>query len=149
MAPTQEPGRPVAQAATVAIPQPELRFRFSRSGGPGGQNINARDTRVEVIFDVAGSASLGPRQRERAMRNLEGRLDSEGRLHVVASGERTQGRNRQDAVDRLSEVLAHALRADPVPRRPIKPSAAARRRRLEGKRARGRLKRLRSCLPDD
>lgn len=134
---------------TVAIPESELQFRFSRSGGPGGQNVNTRDTRVEVVFDVARSASLGPRQRERAIRNLAGRLDMEGKLHIVASDERTQGQNRETAVDRLRNVLGDALRPDPPPRRPVRPSAASQARRVEQKRARGRTKRLRSTVPED
>lgn len=133
----------------MAIPESELQFRFSRSGGPGGQNVNTRDTKVEVVFDVAGSACLGPRQRERAMRNLAGRLDMEGKLHIVASDERTQGQNRETAVDRLRTTLVYALRPDPPPRRPIKPSAAAKARRVEQKRARGRIKRLRGTVADD
>lgn len=84
----------------VTVPEQELRFRFSRSGGPGGQNVNTRDTKVEVIFDAAQSPSLGPRQRERVTRNLAGRLDAEGKLHVIASDERTQAQNRDLAVNR-------------------------------------------------
>lgn len=133
----------------MAISEGELSFRFSRSGGPGGQNVNTRDTRVEATFDVVSSASLGARQRERALRNLEGKLDSEGVLHVVASDARTQGQNREAAVARLTATLAEALRPDPAPRRPVKPSRAAQARRIESKRARGRLKQLRSSAPED
>ncbi len=134
---------------SVTIPESELSLKFSRSGGPGGQNVNTRDTKVEVIFDVAGSPSLGPRQRERAIRNLEGKLDGDGKLHVVASEERSQAQNRERAITRLQAILAEALRPDPAPRRPTRPSRAAQERRLEAKRARGRLKRLRSAAPEE
>src|SRR5215831_5154962 len=72
---------------TVVIPLGELELRFSRSGGPGGQNVNTRSTRVEVVFDVANSPSLGPRQRARLLARLAGRLDADGNLRVVASEE--------------------------------------------------------------
>ncbi|MGH2719547.1 MAG: alternative ribosome rescue aminoacyl-tRNA hydrolase ArfB [Actinomycetota bacterium] len=134
---------------SVVVPLGELELRFSRSGGPGGQNVNTRDTRVEVVFDAARSPSLGPRQRARVMERLAGRLDSEGRLRVVASEERSQSQNREAALSRLAAVLADALRPDPPPRRPTKPSASARRRRVETKRARGRLKRERRDVPED
>ncbi|MGI8426855.1 MAG: alternative ribosome rescue aminoacyl-tRNA hydrolase ArfB [Actinomycetota bacterium] len=134
---------------TVAVPEQELKFRFSRSGGPGGQNVNTRDTKVEVIFDAARSPSLGPRQRERVARHLDGRLDSEGKLHVVASDERTQAQNRELAVSRLQAILAEALRPDPAPRRPTRPSKSKQRKRVESKRVRGRLKRLRGSAADD
>lgn len=136
-------------SSSVTIPESELDLKFSRSGGPGGQNVNTRDTKVEVVFDVAGSPSLGPRQRERAMRNLDGKLDSECRLHVVSSESRTQAANREAAVARLKTLLADALRPDPAPRRPTRPSKAAQERRLAAKRARGELKRLRSGPADE
>ncbi len=134
---------------SVAIPEHELDLKFSRSGGPGGQNVNTRDTKVEVIFDVAGSSFLGSRQRERAIRNLGGRLDAEGRLHVIASDARTQAQNRELAIGRLQSILAEALRPDPAPRRPTKPTRAAQERRLAAKHARGQTKRLRRTAPED
>jgi ribosome-associated protein len=135
--------------AAVVVPEEELTYRFSRSGGPGGQNVNTRDTRVEVIFDVGQSPSLGPAERARALDNLAGRLDAEGKLHVIASDARTQGQNRELATARLKAILAEALRPPPEPRRPTKPSRAAVDRRIARKRARGRLKRQRSTTPDD
>lgn len=134
---------------TLTLPDGELRFRFSRSGGPGGQNVNTRDTKVEVIFDVATSPALGPRQRARLLRVLEGRLDAEGKLHVVSSDERTQGANRQLAVEKLRSILAEGLKADPAPRRPTRPSKSSVHRRLESKRARGRLKQQRGATSDE
>jgi len=134
---------------TVVVPYGELEFRFSRSGGPGGQNVNTRDTRVEVVFDVARSPSLGPRQRARLTERLGGRLDTEGRLRVVASEERSQAQNRDLAVNRLRDLLAEALRPDPPPRRPTRPTRSSTERRLAAKRERGRLKRQRSTVPDE
>ncbi len=124
-------------------------MRFSRSGGPGGQNVNTRSTRVEVVFDVAGSPSLGPRQRARVMDKLGGRLDTDAKLRVVASEERSQAQNRALALGRLRDLLAEALRPDPPPRRPTRPSRGAVERRLASKRARGRIKRERSSVPED
>ena len=109
------------------IPASELLWRFSRSGGPGGQHANKAATRAEVRFDIAGSPSLGPRQRAR----LQERLGDE--VRVVADDERSQARNRDLALERLCARLAAALRVD-RPRRPTKPTAASVRRRLEAKR---------------
>lgn len=134
---------------TLVLPEAELEVRFSRSGGPGGQNVNTRDTRVEVVFDVAGSPSLGPRRRARVLERLAGRLDGDGRLHVVASDERSQAQNRELAAGRLADLLREALKPDPPPRRPTRPSRAAQERRVETKRVAGRRKRERRTIPDD
>ena len=134
---------------SVTIPEHELDLKFSRSGGPGGQNVNTRDTKVEVIFDVAASPSLGPRQKDRAIRNLGGRLDQDGKLHIVSSEARTQAQNRDLAIGRLKSILAAALRPDPAPRRPTRPTRAAEERRLAAKRARGQTKRLRRTVPEE
>ena len=112
---------------TLVIAASELSWRFTRSGGPGGQHANTADTRVEVRFDIAGSPSLGPRQRARLLE----RLGPE--LRVVADDERSQARNRALALDRLCARLEAALTVDP-PRRPTRPTAAGVRRRLEAKR---------------
>jgi ribosome-associated protein len=124
----------VSRSCTIALS--ELRWRTSRSGGPGGQHANTSDTRVEIVFDVAGSPSLGPMQRRR----LQERLGDE--VRVVASDERSQARNRGIALERLRAKLAEGLRVDP-PRRPTRPTAGATRRRLEDKRRRSDLKRSR------
>ena len=118
---------------TLVIPASELTWRFSRSGGPGGQHANTADTRVEVRFDIAGSPSLGPRQRAR----LQDRFGDE--IRVVASDERSQARNRELALARLCDRLAGALRVD-RPRRPTKPTKASVQRRLESKRRRSARK---------
>ncbi|MEX0875117.1 MAG: alternative ribosome rescue aminoacyl-tRNA hydrolase ArfB [Actinomycetota bacterium] len=134
---------------SCVIPGREISFRFSRSGGPGGQNVNRRETQVELVFDVAGSPSLGPVQRARALRRLESRLDSDGKLHINASEGRTQGYNREAALERFQKLMADALKPPPPKRRPSKPSRAARERRLQDKRLRARRKRERRYEPDD
>ena len=121
---------------TCRIPLDELEWRFTASGGPGGQHANTANTKAEVRFDVANSPSLGPRQRARLLERLG------PSVRVVASNERSQLRNRQLALERLRSRLAEALRVDRK-RRPTAPSAAARRRRVESKRKRSEVKRLR------
>lgn len=139
----------VSVSRSLSIPASELRFRFSRSSGAGGQNVNKRDTKVELLFDVAGSPSLGPRQRDRAMRKLASRIDTDGVLHLVVSDERTQGRNREIATERFCGLLADALKPDPPKRRPTRPSKAAVDRRISSKRRRGETKRGRRVSEDD
>jgi ribosome-associated protein len=126
---------------TCAIPVDELEWRFSASGGPGGQHANTANTRVELLFDVARSPSLGPRERALLLERL-GPV-----VRVVVSDTRSQARNRELALERLRERLAAALRR-PRPRRPTGPSAAARKRRVDAKRRRGALKRQRRSRPE-
>jgi ribosome-associated protein len=133
----------------LSIPLEELAFRFSRSGGPGGQNVNRRETRVELVFDVAGSPSLSERQRDRATERLRRRLDAEGRLHIVVSDERSQFQNRELAIERFQSVMADALKPPPPARRKTRPSAAATKRRLDDKSRRSRIKRDRKWRPED
>ena len=109
--------------SSLRIPMSELQLRFSRSSGPGGQHANKVSTRVELRFDVARSPSLGPRQRSR----LIDRLGPE--VRIVADDERSQVRNRQLAVERFRARMAVALRVE-TPRRPTRPSRAAKERRL-------------------
>ncbi len=133
----------------VTIPAEELAVRFSRSGGPGGQNVNKRDTRVEVIFDVAASPSLRPHLRRRALSRLRGKLDARGRLRIVSSTERSQARNRERALETLRVVLADALKPPPPPRRATKPTRSAQEQRLASKRKRAMIKRHRGRPDDD
>ena len=133
----------------VVIPASELTVKFSRSGGPGGQNVNKRDTRVEVVFDVAGSSALDPELRRRATSRLRGKLDAHGRLRIVSSTERSQARNRERAFESLREVLVDALRPPPPARRATKPTKAAKERRLASKKTRGRVKRQRARPDED
>src|SRR3954454_4701242 len=121
---------------TCVLRLDELDWRFSTSGGPGGQHVNTANTRAEVRFDIAGSPSLGPRQRARLLETLG------PEVRVVASDERSQLRNRELALDRLRARLAEDLRTD-RDRRPTAPTASARRRRVDSKRKRGEVKRMR------
>lgn len=118
------------------IPLDELTWRFTGSGGPGGQHANTSNTRVELCFDVAGSPSLGRRQRALLLEKLG------PEVRVVAADERSQARNRGLALDRLRLRLADGLHRDP-PRTATRPSRAAKRRRVEQKRRRSDLKRTR------
>jgi ribosome-associated protein len=130
----------------LAIPLEELELRASRASGPGGQGVNTTDSRVELRFDLAGSPSLPPEVKERAMRRLASRLDSSGRLRVVAQNQRSQLANRRDAIERFAALLAGAV-AEPRSRKPTRPSAAAAARRVEAKRQRAAVKRLRQRPP--
>ena len=126
----------------ITLPPEELSWRFSRSAGPGGQSVNTSDSRVELSFDLEGSAALPPVYRDRALRALAGRL-ADGVLTVTASETRSQLRNREAAAERMSALLTGATAAPPRPRRPTKPSRAARERRLADKRRAAQIKRLR------
>lgn len=137
---------PLRVTRSVVIPEGELRWRFSRSSGPGGQSVNTADSRVELSLDIVATSALGPVQRARALERLSGRLVG-GVLTITASEQRSQLQNREAARERLAAVLAAAIAAPPPKRRPTKPSRAAVQRRLTDKRRRARIKRLRR--PDD
>jgi ribosome-associated protein len=123
----------------LSIPRTELEYRASRSGGPGGQHVNTSSTRIEVWWDVAGSAALDEAQRERLLARLATRLDGAGRLRLVSGATRSQLKNRAEVTERLAEVVARALHV-PKPRKKTKPSRAAKAARLEAKRRRSSLK---------
>jgi len=127
------------RGAVLLIPAEELRWRFSRSGGPGGQAVNTTDSRVELVFDLATTQALPPLLKERALGRLGPRLVA-GELVVVASEHRSQWRNRQAARRRLQALLEEALRPPPPPRRPTRPGRGAVERRLEAKRRRASIK---------
>jgi ribosome-associated protein len=127
----------------LTIPLSDLRFRFARSSGPGGQHVNRSATRVELLFDVMGSPSLTEAQRERALKALAPYIDSDGVLHLVSQTFRSQLRNREDVVERFQTLMRKAMRV-PKRRRPTRPSRAAQERRLASKRRRSEIKRQRS-----
>jgi ribosome-associated protein len=125
----------------LAIPLAEIELRFSRSSGPGGQHAQKTETRVEAGFDVEASATLTDAQKERLLARA-GPV-----VRAVAQDERSQWRNRETALERLAAALASGL-ATERPRKPTAPTAAARERRLTGKRRRADVKRLRQP-PDE
>lgn len=130
----------------VVIPEAELGWRFSRSGGPGGQSVNTTDSRAELSWNLATSSALSPVQRERAMDRLSGRL-VDGVLTVAASEHRSQLRNRTAAEARLVALLAAAIAPPARTRRPTRPSKGSTERRIAQKKRRGEIKRLRR--PDE
>jgi ribosome-associated protein len=133
---------------SLVIPDDELEITFSASGGPGGQHANKAATRVELVWNVERSRVLGPRQRQRILRKLATRLDRAGSLRVQSDRRRSQLRNREDAEDRLADLVAGALR--PTKRRiPTAPSAAAKEARLSEKKRRSQKKAGRRMIPDD
>lgn len=125
----------------LAIPLEEVELRYSRSSGPGGQHAQKTETRVEAVFDVARSATLSEAQKTR----LTARAGPV--VRAVAQDERSQSRNRELALERLGEAIRAGVRV-PRKRRPTKPTAASRERRLEGKKRRASVKRMRQ-RPDD
>ncbi|SCF18814.1 ribosome-associated protein [Micromonospora matsumotoense] len=125
----------------------ELRERFSRSSGPGGQGVNTTDSRVELSFDLAGTTSLPPVLRERALERLAGRL-VDGVLTIAASEHRAQLANREAARERLAALLRDAVAPPPPPRRPTRPSRGAKERRLADKKRQSQRKRDRRADGD-
>lgn len=129
-------------APDLAIPLAEIELRFSRSSGPGGQNVNKTATRVELLFDVANSTALSAAQRERLLEQLGGLLDGRGVLHLASSEHASQWRNRQEVIERLRVMLAQGLRV-PKRRIPTHPTRSSIERRLARKRLRADVKRQR------
>jgi ribosome-associated protein len=134
-------GESIRVTRTVEVPLSEVDFRTSRSSGPGGQHAQKTETRVEALFDVERSGALSDVQKRRVVARA-GPV-----LRAIAQDERSQARNRALALERLVAQLREALRV-PRRRRPTKPSQAAVERRLDEKRRRSRLKRLRSSEDD-
>jgi ribosome-associated protein len=133
---------PLRVNAQLAIPDDEVSVSFVRSSGPGGQNVNKVATAVQLRFDLAGSLALSPEVKTR-LRALAGRrVTADGALLIVARNHRSQGENRREAGERLTELIRRSL-APPKARRPTAPTRAARERRLEGKTRVQRVKRLR------
>ena len=134
-------GESIRVTRSVSIPRFEIELRFSRSSGPGGQHAQKSDTRVEAIFEVEGSAALSEAQKRRVFAKA-GPV-----LRAVAQDERSQWRNRELATERLVDSLREALRV-PRKRKPTKPSKGSVERRLDAKRRRSNVKRLRRPPPD-
>jgi ribosome-associated protein len=132
--------------AEISIHDREIEESFVRASGPGGQNVNKLATAVQLRFDVRRSPSLPAEVRARLKRLAGTRLTRDGVLVIIAQRHRTQARNRDDALDRLIDLIRRAAVA-PVKRRPTKPTKASRERRIEGKKRRAGIKRLRRASP--
>jgi ribosome-associated protein len=130
----------------ISIEERELEERFVRASGPGGQNVNKLSSAVQLRFDVRGSPSLTADVRLRLERLAGRRLTRDGVLVIMAQRHRTQERNRQDALDRLIELIQQASIA-PTPRRPTKPTRGSKERRLATKKNRASIKNLRQGKP--
>jgi ribosome-associated protein len=132
----------------LSIPWDELEFRASRAGGPGGQHVNTSSTRIELHWNVVASKALTSAQRARLRDKLATRLSAGGSLRVVAASRRSQWRNREEALERLRELVARAL---VVPKRRVKtrPTRASKEARLTGKKTRAGIKRLRGRVRDE
>ncbi len=131
----------------IAIEESEIQMEFIRSSGPGGQNVNKVATAVQLRFDVATSPSLPDDVRQRLMSLAKDRLSEKGVLIIDAQRFRTQGANRQDAIQRLVELIGKAAEKPRV-RHKTQPTLASKQRRLESKRRRSETKRLRRNSPD-
>ena len=129
--------------STATVPLREIHFRASRSGGPGGQNVNKVETKVEVWWSLDESPALTPAEKARLRASLGRRIGADGSLRVVSQKFRSQSRNRAAAVERLRALVADALRPRKS-RRATRPTASSRESRLESKKRRAATKRLRA-----
>jgi ribosome-associated protein len=130
----------------ISIDEREVAESFVRASGPGGQNVNKLSTAVQLRFDVRHSPSLPADVAQRLERLAGSRLTRDGVLVMIAQRHRTQARNRQDALERLVDLIRRAAIA-PAKRRPTKPTAASRERRIEGKKRRADVKKSRRAAP--
>ena len=133
---------------TVSIPRHELQFRATRSGGPGGQHVNTSSTRIELLWSPVTTRALDDAARARVLDKLATRLDGDGYVRIVASANRSQLRNREDAERRLAELVRKAL-VVPKARKKTRPSRAAKARRLDEKKKKSDKKAMRRKPVDD
>ena len=129
--------------SSLSLLDDEIRFTFSRSGGPGGQNVNKLNTRTTLWFDVAGSPTLSERQKEKILQRLGNRISNDGVLQVVSMQSRSQLTNREDALQRFVGLLASSL-VEKMVRKKTRVSKGAKERRLQAKKRKGTIKLTRS-----
>jgi ribosome-associated protein len=139
---------PLRVTSTIEVPERELRWRFSRSSGPGGQHVNTADSRVELSLDLRTTVALDDQLRARALERLADRAVN-GVLTVSASERRSQLRNREAAMERMASILREAVAPPPPARRSTRATRASVERRLTDKRRRARTKKLRKADDDD
>lgn len=139
---------PIWVTGSLTLDPSEIEESFVRSTGPGGQHVNTTSTAVQLRFDVRHSPSLTDDVRHRLERLAGRRLTRDGVIVLVAQGQRSQKRNREEALDRLVALVREAARP-PVPRKKTRVSKAAKRRRVDDKKHHGAIKSLRSKRADD
>lgn len=133
---------------SLTIPDHEIDYRFTTSGGPGGQHANKASTRVELLWNVTASQTLGLRQRQRILGALRNRIDKDGNLRLTSDRHRSQMQNRSDVTERFRALIHDAL----IPAKPrvrTGPTRAAKERRLQDKKRRSQTKRARTVRLDD
>lgn len=133
---------PIEISAGVLVPHEELILRASRSSGPGGQHVNTSSTRIELVWDIASSPSIDDDMRARLMQRLSNRVDSSGKIRLVAQSERSQLRNRDAVIERFGKMIRGALVEQKL-RKATKPTKASKRKRIEAKKHRAAVKQQR------
>ena len=132
--------------SSLIIPSKELKWRFSRSSGPGGQGVNTTDSRVELIFDIEHSSVISSFLKQRILKRLQSKCIN-GCINIVATQTRSQYQNRQLALSRLENLLQEGLRPPPKARKATKPTIAAQKQRITAKKRRSALKQKRQHKP--
>lgn len=135
--------------SSIALGDDEVSWKAVRASGPGGQHVNKTSTAVELRFDVRGSPSLPERVRARLYELAGSRLTQDGVIVLVAQGTRSQEMNRQDAMERLLDLIREAARPPPPPRKKTKPTRASKERRLQTKKSRSGVKAMRGRVRRD
>jgi ribosome-associated protein len=130
-------------AQRIDVPDDSLIFKYSRSSGPGGQNVNKVSTKVTLFFDLAGCSTFSDVQKHQILKGLKGRIDKDGVIKVISQKHRTQNANRVAAVEKLKQLLAESLKEKPIRRKTAVPQWA-KQKRLQTKRKRSVKKQLRT-----